>query len=209
MTPLKPLENLRVSGVMATRYQLNKKCAQPECSEDAVDAHHCFPRSQIGNDFWFVEVEEWEETKFLHPLAHVTGLCRAHHDAVEAHAAWIKLEDGVWNWYDRGGFDAAMAGDPMYESGWTKIGPLNPQPGSREGKPKRKKFQGEARRQRKTVSVKVPNDEQENGAGLLDEQLELAGEILVKQGLYSEPPPTYYRLMAALIFFTTHVGFDA
>jgi hypothetical protein len=55
MTALKPLENRRVRAVPSERYPLNKKCAHPECNEDAVDPHHAFPRSAIGGDSWFVE----------------------------------------------------------------------------------------------------------------------------------------------------------
>ena len=60
----------------------------------------------------------------------------------------------------------------------------------------RKKFQGEQRRQRKTLSIKVPQDDQEDGAGLFDEMVAQARELL------DEPTkPVYYILMAALYVF--------
>lgn len=210
MTPLKPIENLRVRGVASERYPINAKCAHPECNEIIDGVHHCFPKSQIGNDSYFVEIEQDMESDSTVVIPHAVGLCGSgttgHHGAVEAHDAWIKYEDGEFVWYDRPEGRPCLSLD---SPDWIKLGPLNPQPGSREGKPKRKKFAGEARRQRKTVSIKVPQDEQEDGAGLLDEQLELAGELLVKLGLYPEPPPVYFRLMAALVFFNNHAGVDA
>ncbi len=180
MTALKPLEDLRVRGVASRRYPLNKKCAHPECSEAAVDPHHAFPRSQIGNDSWFVLLGGGDVTPtsdergggFRQAIPHVTGLCRMHHDAVELHAAWIKLEEGEWRWYDE---SAAWSVDEGVQR-WTLVGPLNPQPGSVEGRAKRKKFKGEARRNRTTISIKVPKDDQEDGGALFDEAIEALRE---------------------------------
>lgn len=190
MTPLKPLENRRVRGVPSERYPLNEKCAHPECTDPVADPHHTFPRSQIGNDSWFVDIalEHTLEDDWHGPIPHVTGLCRPHHDLVESHAAWIKLEDGEFVWYDR------FEGENYPDDGWVGLGPLNPQPGSREGKPKRRKFKGEARKARKTISIRVPNDAEEDGAGLLDEAL---AQLEAKLGHDPARPP-YYTIMDAL-----------
>ncbi len=177
MTALKPIENRRVRAVASERYPLNRKCAHPECSEDAVDPHHCFPRSYIAGDSWFVEIvphttDDEDPVDYImrvEPgqaviIPHVTGLCRAHHDNVELHDAWIKLEEGEWRWYDRWHKTAKVGEGLKFERGagdegcppergcneWEPIGPLNPQPGSVEGRPKRPRFKGEARRQRET-----------------------------------------------------------
>lgn len=175
MTALKPIENRRVLGVSARRYPINLKCAHPECNEPAVDPHHIFPKSLITNDSWFVLITEdgkpdTETTPekgggYRQAIPHVSGLCRAHHDAVELHNAWIKLEDGEFVWYDR-----VAPGE--YGDDWKRLGALNPQPGSREGRPKRKRFQGEAKRKRRTISIRVPDDEVENGAELYDELMD-------------------------------------
>ena len=208
MTPLKPLENLRVRGVAAERYPPNTKCSHPDCAEDATDQHHCFPRSQIKGDSWFVEIT-WEGDGMIVPgvgpvenksiIPHVTGLCREHHDAVESHSAWIKLENGVFVWYDRKEDpDAGKLGIPNDAKWWIYLGPLNPQPGSRESKPKRKRFQGEQRRQRKVISIKVPQDT-ENGGAIYDETLALVKDKLVTLGLYEEGAdiPAYEATIAA------------
>lgn len=218
MTALAPMEDRRVRGVAARRYPLNKVCAHPECAEPAVDPHHAFPRSAIGNDSWFVvlgdltEVNEEKGGGFRNAIPHVTGLCRAHHDAVEIHDAWIKLEEGVWIWHDRGGREKEQGWleDPDYrplegkDIEWEELGPLNPQPGSVEGKAKRRRFKGEARRKRATISVKVPQDEQEDGAGLWDEAI----EILEEKISGDNHRPVYYTVMSALHFTLLNAGAD-
>ena len=152
MTALKPLETQRVSGQVASRYPLNMFCAMPECPEPALDPHHIFPRSQLGSDLWFVQAWDGDDHEmFSSPLAHVTGLCREHHDKVEEHDAWIKLEEVegqlVFVWYDR------------VDDDWAQVGPLDPQPGGRAKvlKPKKKRFTADADvKKRRSVSIKLP-----------------------------------------------------
>ena len=163
MSALKPIENARVLGVAAETYPLNRICAHPECRETVDDPHHCFPRSrQIGGSY-FVEItfDTEAEAEALAKLLglkangpavvipHVVGLCRKHHDMVEEHFAWIKLdlETGVWSWWYS---NDQRDGTAIY----AEEGPLNPQPGSAEGKPKRKRFQGEARKKRREIISK-------------------------------------------------------
>lgn len=208
MTALKPLENRRVRAVPSERYPLNKKCAHPECGEDAVDPHHAFPRSAIGGDSWFVELLEDVNPDTLEPILstpfpHVTGLCRAHHDDVEEHRAWVKLEDGVWNWYNRHS-RPPRHDDEITPAAWTLAGPLNPQPGSVEGKAKRRRFQGEAKKKRKTISIRVPDGADEDGAGLLDE----AVGILEEKISGDNPRPVYFTIMDALAFTNLNAGPD-
>jgi hypothetical protein len=72
------------------------------------------------------------------------------------------------------------------------VGDLSPQPGA-TGK-KRKRFKGEKRRKRRTISIRVPQDEQEDGAGLLDEKFDSMRELLGQDESY----PPYYVISAAL-----------
>lgn len=202
MTPLRPLETARVRGVASTRYPLNQICSMPECDQPAVDPHHIWPRSLISGDSWFVEVVEGDEAAVFKAnspsetaLPHVTGLCRAHHDDVEAHRTWIKLEDGEFVWYDR---EMSHDGSEVYDH-WLPLGSLSPQPGSREGKPKRKKFKGEKPRNRVSKSIRVPKDEQEDGVEILETLIDLAAE---KRGKPDVPP--YYTLVDSLHFFVTN-----
>lgn len=209
MSALKPIENARVVGVAAEQYPINVKCAHPECGEDAVDPHHCFPRSRQISGSYFVAItfdSPEEAKKFaakmrVKPLReypktvvipHAVGLCREHHDLVENHGAWIKLEDGKWQWYDR------EAGVTEGEE-WVLVGPLSPQPGSVEGRAKRKRFKGEQRRKRKVISVKVPDDT-ENGGEIWDETLDRVKLRLIDMDLYDDGDriPVYEALIAAL-----------
>ena len=208
MTALKPIESLRVQGVDAAVYTANRTCAHPDCAESVPDrGHHIFPRSLIGNGKYFVQA--WGEDNkeiFPHPIPHVTGLCREHHDAVELHEAWIKLEEEgfVWYWRNAAG-PPGITDDEM----WQRVGPLDPQPGGREkaNKPKRKRYEGEERRQRRTISLKVPADT-ENGGALWDEILEQVKAALVRMGRYSEDDkiPAYEALMCALYDWLTLEG---
>jgi len=215
MTPIPPLENRRVHGVAARQYPLNKICAHPECKEPAVDPHHCFARSQIASDSWFVEIEDEETAGVVYPFPHVTGLCRAHHNDVEEHRAWIKLEDGRFVWYDlhvEHDYAERPPLAPEYlgpRDDWKELGPLNPQPGSQEGKPKRPRYKGEQRRKRQTLTLRVPHDAAEDGAGILDDLHEQVEERLG----HSPPRPLYNTTVDAFNFVllntdATDVGTD-
>lgn len=215
MTALKPISNRRVRGVAAERYPLNTTCAHPECAEPAVDPHHAFPRSAIGNDSWFVAMYEGEGGDsstawdvYGDPIPHVAGLCRAHHDAVERHDAWIKLEDGIFVWYDRvtigghiiDGQEVVLEESDAGKEEWYPLGPLDPQPAGRaKSHKKRRKLKGEARRKRKTISLRVPDDTEDGGA-IWDETLEETKAKLVQLGLYDEGDaiPNYEAVIAGL-----------
>lgn len=173
MTALKPIESRRVRGVAAERYPSNLVCAHPDCDkpvdlrpDGTPTVHHIFPRSLTKSDSYFVEIqsdhpEDGDGTVEV-VIPHAVGLCGSgttgHHGDVEEHRSWIKLEEGEYVWYDR-----VPPADPEDEipedwQEWTLVGPLNPQPGSVDGKPKRKRTQkGTAERtERKTVSVRLP-----------------------------------------------------
>lgn len=208
MTAIKPIENRHVHSVASERYPLNKKCSHPECNEPAVDPHHAFPRSLIKGDSWFVQIDlidtgaaselttEGRTVKWI-IIPHVTGACRAHHDDYEARKLWLRWnveDDGLWTVWEAGD-----GKDGVSDKTWAEIGPLNPQPGSVEGKPKRARLKGEQRRKRKTISIRVPDDT-ENGADLWDELVEYCKTELVKEGLYEEGAliPNYEALYACL-----------
>lgn len=209
MTPLKPIENTtRVRGVASKRYPPNRVCAHPECSRTDVTQYHIFGRPPgEDSDSWFVAlalVDEDRTEALSSPLPHVTGLCghgtEGHHGDVESHRAWIKYEDGEFVWYelvkpDTSGV-AGGAGN-LSEPTWRRVGPLNPQPGSREGKSKRKRKKGAERRKRVNVTVKVPQDT-EDGAGLWDDALDRIKTKLIREGLYdsTDEIPAYEAWMA-------------
>jgi len=208
LTALKPLETLRVRGVSSIRYPGNKVCAHPECTTPTDDFHHIFPRSLIGNGSWFVEIDppvedmhdKSDQTRSFSKTAipHVVGLCRTHHEDVEQHRSWIKLEEGEFLWLDRSEDDES----PYMTEGeiglWFVVGPLNPQPGAREGKPKTKKRKAEKARNRVVKAIRVPKDEQENGIEVLDTLIEEAGKKLAPEMGWDDSVPAYYVITASL-----------
>lgn len=148
---------------------MNRVCAHPECTELVTlrpsgepTVHHIFPRSMIGNDSYFVEITAPNGESKIIP--HAIGLCGSgttgHHGDVEEHRAWIKLEEGEFVWYERQNTPQEATGAALSPSDdeWVRLGVLNPQPGSREGRPKRKRtVKGTTERaERKTVSVRLP-----------------------------------------------------
>ena len=213
MTALPPLDNRNVRAVVTAKYEINKTCSHPECDKPTESAHHIWPRSFINNDSYFVEIGEPGETGTypgggMLPLCnkaipHAVGLCGSgttgHHGDVEEHRAWIKYEDNEFVWYDRlwkVPRTAASMSDGGHE--WVELGPLNPQPGSREAKAKRRKKRGDERRKRRTISIRVPDDA-EDGAAIWDETQDDIKARLVRDELYSERDkiPAYEAWIAA------------
>lgn len=203
MTAIKPAATRRVVAVAAETYPVNANCAWPDSDAEAVDPHHCFPRSAIGGDSYFISMtfDTYEEAVEVvgkgvgvtevpgvgwvtDPIPHVVGLSREVHERVEKKQSKILLVNGKWIAYDKNA-----------EGEWVELGELSPQPGARGGK-KRKRLKGEKRRKRRTISIRVPNDEQEDGAGLLDEKMEQMRGLLGQEDDY----PPYYCISAALDF---------
>jgi len=190
MTALKPTEQVwGIRGVASERYPTNRHCAHPSCDKLSESVHHCFPRSMTKSDSYFVAIEG-------QVIPHAVGLCGSgttgHHGDVEEHRAWIKLEDGVFVWYERLNADQL---DPRLglhdDSQWKRLGPLNPQPGSRDPQRKRTPAVGRARRQREMIGIRVPRTEQEDGAGMLEDLW-----LQVEQLIGHDPPrPIYYTII--------------
>ena len=215
MTALKPIES-RVSVRAVTdpleerallrKLLLNKQCAKPTCTADTCDPHHIWPRSTINNSAWFVQWIAEDEGGEKKITPHVTGLCREHHDDVEQHRAWIKLEEGVFNWYDRGKEDETkMVGDievhiPYSVMGeWIKVGKLDPQPldpnQKRKVGPRGTKGKPQSRA---VVSINVPKTEQENGAEAMRTMIDACKDKWKEERGWSDNVPDYYPIMAAL-----------
>lgn len=185
--------------------------------------HHIFPRSMVKSDSYFVQIEalKYEE---LVPLAgdtrtsagphktgdiygvgdetairlhrvilpHAVGLCGSgttgHHGDVEEHRAWIKLEDGVFVWYRK----IPLVGP---RDAWERVGPLNPQPGSRDGKPKRRRKAStpEERKARVNHTIRTPKDEE----NVLPELIQAGRDAWADELGWTESVPDYYVVTAA------------
>lgn len=173
MTALKPIDNTEhVTPVLAGKYRRADVCSNPECGEEAGSTHHVFgrPKGKPNNGSYFVLIEKGQKIPTPHGAAtcgHGTAGC---HGDLEAHRAAIRWEDGVFVWYARDDEEGEEVGD--WPGKWRRVGPLDPQPGQlKAAKPPRKNFKGKARRSRKTISVKVPQDAQEDGGAIWDDLL--------------------------------------
>lgn len=203
MTALHPLvEKTRARGVLALQYPINEVCAHPECSLPTESRHHIFARSKIGNSSWFVALEgsktfkadgHIEATKDAIP--HVVGLCghgtAGHHGDAEEHRAWIRLENGIFVWYDRVEVEGEVT--------WKEVGPLDPQPGSRikHRRPKKRDHRTDGQpRARARWTLAIPLDEQENGVEVLEDAIE---SIEARLG-YEPPRSKYFTVADALNF---------
>lgn len=227
MTALKPIESrdVRAATLETDTYLSNTICAVPGCQEKVElrpdgtpTVHHAFPKSQIKSDSYYVvidvtdaEKDRWALETGEHrdsypiesePIPHAFGLCGSgttgHHGDVEEHRAWLKLEDGVWNWYQR---DASAEIDTRLGAAWVLLGSMDPQPGllAAVEKKKRRVFKGEDKRNRQNWQIKVPVDALEDGAGILDDLLEQVRGVEEVEELYPEgEEPPYYILVAAL-----------
>lgn len=192
MTALKPIESWDVTAVsdhdeerkLLRKAVVSAVCCHPECDKPSEGAHHTFPRSFINSTSWFVRIPGEER-----PVLHVAGLCGSgttgHHGDVEEHRAWIRYEDGVWNWYEQDGDD------------WSLAGPLEPQPGKQTVRKTRKRKKGEERKVRKTISLRVPAEAGEDGAGVLDDLIQTGRDIWADELGWSESVPPYYVIVAA------------
>lgn len=214
MTAIKPAQTRRVQAVAAETYPVNSKCAWPDSDADADDPHHCFPRSAIGGDSYFVSLtfDTYEEAIAVvgkkvgltevpysrtpsetddgkawvtAPIPHVVGLSRAVHRSIESRDFKILLEGGIFIAHEKDSF-----------RGWIEKGPLSPQPGGTERKT-HKRFHGRDRRIRKTISFRVPNDAGEDGAGLLDDKADQLRERLGKNDDYP-----FYQVISLALDYT-------
>lgn len=155
---------------------LNPVCSHPECSRETEDAHHCFARSAITNDSWWVEITEDSGEKKIIP--HVTGLCRKHHRDVEEHRAWIKYEGGTFNWRDRVASDEffhKVPEDLTNATLWINKGSLVPQPGEVQHPKKKRAAKAAERHDTKQVALTAPTEEMEVFLTLLEEARVMLG----------------------------------
>lgn len=214
MTALRPIENRRVRGVASQEYPSNRICAHPECTEK-VDlrpsgeptVHHIFAASKIKSRSYFVAIEMAKGSNgdpVERIIPHAVGLCGSgttgHHGDVEEHRAWIRLNDeGHYEWWDRyEGKEPTETDwiDPATGIGWVRVGLLNPQPGSVEGKPKRRRqaVTPEERKARVNYTVKTPKDEE----NVIPELVDAAREALHEEMGWDDDVPAYFVITAAL-----------
>lgn len=214
---LSPADTWEVRGVDGPQYKVDARCAQPDCKKFTDHAHHLWRRSQLGGDYrWVVLGDKL--------LANLIGLCAAHHadvtGAVGGHRAAIRYLDDVFVW-------CSVRTLHNNEIEYHEVGPLDPQPpdpsklaerasgahshdhgqvacpfcGQTKRRPSTSVSPGQGGRRRKTWPVRVPADEQEQGAETLDALVEDLAPLL---GLSPSASARYYVLVPTLYYAQQH-----
>jgi hypothetical protein len=203
--------NAGLEGEGYERYELpTNLCANQECAHEATDRHHLFSRGLMGGAFDWVRLADGVET------GNIIGLCFYCHKDVTENKAHIVLNPKDYNfyWNDRllryqppkKGEVAGASSDSGEVGATDETRPVcvtckRPLP-----RPKIEGQKTEKTRIRKTWSVAVPLDEQEDGAEVIDGLLDLAEEKLDKAGLNwgHGNRVVYYKLTTILGLFCQH-----
>lgn len=205
-------EAWEIQGLEGPKYTVGPKCANPDCGKFAEHAHHIVRRSQLGGDYAWVSIKG-------HIVGNLTGLCPGCHDDITGqlggHKAAIRfLDDRQFYWCDVRDVNGHLT--------FPKRGLLQPQPPTpdtlaarapgnhresencpfcgqtrrRSSNPTSRMADGE-RRRRKTWTVRVPDEEQEHGAEVLDALVEDLAPLL---GVGTDRGGRYYVLVPVLYY---------
>jgi len=206
-------EGYLVRPAKGPKYKVGPKCANPHCGGWAEHAHHIIRRSQIGAHDW-IDIDGWV-------VGNLTGLCPWCHDDVTGrlggHRAAIRidLERREFWWCLT---TSSPNGEVSYHG--TKL--LDPQPPTpqqaeqsrdqaeeSEACPscghvrRRRSAPAGERRRRSSWMVRVPDDEAEHGAEVLDSLVESLAELCPSGD--ATPAGRYYVLVPALVHATLDV----
>jgi hypothetical protein len=168
---LSPVDTFDVEAVKGPHYKVGSTCASPLCNRWADHAHHLFRRSRQGATRW-VELPDGTVTGNLVPLCArchqlVTGDTGGHVHAVRWH------EDEYWwaNVLSQNGQLSYVLVAPLTEQpprlGDEEPADINRCPSC--GRAKKRTMQHTPPRKRKTWTVKVPDDDAEDGAQVMDD----------------------------------------
>ena len=192
------MANRNVIGVDDEPYPLNERCAVPGCAEPS-ERHHAWRRSFLNGDYWFVQLPD------ARIIGNCIGLCNTHHRKVTENEAMIAFLDDVYVWGPPEGDVQVLAWQPPgieHQHERVDNSDVCPQCHQRI-KPKTKP---EQRKNRRTWSIAVPKDDQENGADVLDTLIDAAREELDSVGLSygDEHRYRYHVLATSLGLFVQH-----
>jgi hypothetical protein len=204
---LPAVDTFAVRGVEGNPYKVGPYCSNPTCKRGAEHAHHIVRRSRIGGPFDWVEIDGrlYGNLTGLCVPCHddVTGVEGGHKAGIrliDGEWIWclaIDRDD------PRTVGDEAFATTTVFQDSrgntYFPIGPLSPQPptpetlaelasGATEESEHACPFCGQAKRRRRLVTgpgrrrrswiVRVPDDDLENGADVLDVLIEDLAMVL-------------------------------
>jgi len=207
---LPPWHGPQVRGVEGPLYKVGPHCSNPGCNRYANHAHHIFARS----DKRLKKAWDWVEIKGA-AYQNMTGVCARCHDDLTRQTTSIKMigpdYDWTWMW-------CVVHSTPNEIELTTSVplAPIVPQPLTPEqfalsrasgdpvaekcptcGHVKRARPGAAAGRARKSWTIKVPADEQENGAEVLDTLVDDMGLVL---GIEPNQTGRYYIVVPVLYY---------
>lgn len=176
-------------GPLFPKYTIPTLCSAPNCSRFADHAHHIARRSFIGGDVWWVSYEDGPV------VGNICGLCWRCHEAVTLNNAAIVWEDRnkQYTWTQH---KVAMGKlhphPPMHAEKWPDKhehahieGPgsnsLCPECHRPLRQPKEPGQKSEDAKRRKTWSIAVPDDTDEDGALVLDTLVEECAKLFGRE----------------------------
>lgn len=169
------------TGDLFPRYKVKPLCAHPDCSRFVDHVHHLVRRSFVGGDVAWVRFGNGDI------VGNLVGLCYRHHEQVTVNQAAIMYEERLhqFTWVDDEGAACGAlyphppkhghvhedeTGEPvLIGPGSTHICPGCKRPIPREKTAGEKK---EPAKRRKSWTIKVPDETEEDGALVLDTLLE-------------------------------------
>jgi len=210
---LPPWAGPEVRGVDGPLYKVGPYCCNPGCHHYAEHAHHIFARS----DHRLKRAYDWVEIKGA-VYQNLTGVCARCHDDLTGgpggHVTAIKLVglDYAWEWM----WCVVQKGDGDNNILSVPLAPIDPQPLTPEtfalsrasgdpasepcptcGHVKRARPSSTPGRARKSWTIKVPADELENGAEVLDTLVDDMGIVL---GVEPNQTGRYYIVVPVLYY---------
>lgn len=191
-------------GEMFPKYQVKPMCAHPDCSRFVDHVHHIVRRSFIIGDVAWVRYANGDI------VGNLVGLCAAHHEDLTINKAFIRYDerDQHYWWFNALAENTgqlyphpprhfhAHEHDPI-EVPLIGPGTLMICPGCKRPVP-RKREPGEkldAKRRRKSWTVQVPDDADEDGAVVLDTMVEALASLFGKE---DSPNLRYFTLIEAM-----------
>jgi hypothetical protein len=202
---------------MFPRYRVGPMCSMPSCSRWVDDVHHVVRRSFIGGDVAWVKIGETI-------IGNLSGLCRRHHQAITDNQAkilfnsetseyqWVECETGenLGRLHPHPPVQGRKISPELrsaLQQDLSIIGPASrplcdgcgrPLPHRHDDEEKRKR---EPAKRRKTWTVKVPAEAEEDGAVVLDTLVDECATIF---GREKGENLRYYVLAQALALVIQH-----
>lgn len=204
---LSPFESRNVEGMAGDAYPaftVGPVCCHPTCSKYADAAHHLVRRSQLAGAFDWVRLEDGTI------IGNKVPLCHMHHLEITDNQSRIRWIDGTFVWIDNIGvlvgeiLQPPIHGKPTRVTSHSTIaGPASTPTCSECGRtlPHPKHEKREPTRRRKTWTVTVPDDTEEDGALVLDT---LTAEVAKLFGHEDKASLRYFSLCMALALILEH-----